>query len=268
LADNFSPHLGPLIAALGPQIDRSIISHYSAFLCSPNPNLQYFAAFSFPAVANSVGRSRFSSELLPSFERCCSASDVRVRRTIAFGLSSFASVVDRSFVTDAAFNLIRDIPEVSIGVISRLSELLPHVEDRNAFLLCFRNPSARFISWRMRLHVSEQIRKCSQFFNRQPLIDCASELIDDPVAAVRNDAAKSLGELLCEEDLWITDDLTESVSHWGRLYAAKILGFAHLKVALRAKRSIQKLLSDPVFAVRIEAEKVWNRIEEETERKA
>jgi hypothetical protein len=231
-----------------------------SFLASPNSDVQYSAAFSFAAVANALGRDRFSSELLASFQRCCSAGDSRVRRTLAFGLASFAAVVDRPNLTDAAFDLVRDIPDVAIGVISRLADLLVHVDDQCAFAVAVRNPGARFAAWRMRLRVSEQLRRCKAFFDRRTLIDCACELIDDPVAAVRTDAAVSLAELLRAEDIAIAEDLADSIGHSGRFIAARVLRLASPAVAECGRECIRMLAGDRVPEVRAEAEAALRRI--------
>jgi hypothetical protein len=258
-ADRIVTRLGPLIGALGRDVSREIVAQYTALLSSPNPDIQYAVAFSFPAVANAVGAVRFSEELLCSFQDCCAASDIRVRRTIAFGLAAFAPVVERADLTDAAFDLVRDIPEVSIGAISHLSEILPFVDDHEAFVVCFLAPRARFVSWRMRLILSEQIRKCARFFDHQAMLDCACELVEDSVAAVRSDAVLSLGEILLESDLGIAEDLEVSVNHWARLSAVRILQVVRPAVAVRGREIARRLMKDRVPAVRVAAEIAWRR---------
>jgi hypothetical protein len=245
---------------IGSAVSPALLGHYSLLLSHPNADVQYTAAFSFSAVALSVGPTRFSAELLHPFHRCCSSPDVRVRRTLSFALASFAAVVDRSALTDAAFDLVRDVPDVSIGAISSLSDILPLVDDQAAFVVCLRSPGARFVAWRMRIVVSQQLRRCAPFFDRTMLLDCASELIDDAVACVRIDAVRSVGALMREDDVWMADDFANSVNHWTRLCAARILQIAALAVARRASDTALRLARDPVVAVREAAQAAWGRI--------
>jgi hypothetical protein len=110
--------------------------------------MQYAVAFSFPAVANALGPARFIGELQPALKLCIGADDIRTHRTLAFGLAAFAKVVPRVSLTGIAFDLARDVPDVAIGVISQLSELLPLIDDAKAFVFCLRIPAARFVVWR------------------------------------------------------------------------------------------------------------------------
>jgi hypothetical protein len=252
--------LGPVIGPLGSGVSPAVVRHYSLLLASPSADVQWTAAFSFPAVANALGSARFVRELLPSFKRCCSAEDPRVRRTLAFGLSAFAPIVPRSDLTDAAFDLARDIPDVSVGIVSHLSEILPLVDDRGAFAICIRNPGARFPSWRMRLRVSEQLRRCAAFLDRGALLDCACELIDDDVAAVRSDAVRSLAALIREGDLAIVEDFAASVNHWTRLCAARLMQSLPAPIAARARGVLPPLIGDRAIAVRTEATVAWQRL--------
>jgi hypothetical protein len=111
---------------------------------------------------------------------------------------------------------------VSTGVMSNLSDILPHVDDASSLIFWLANPTAKFMDWRMRLYMSQQLRKSAPFFDRSELFDCAYELLKDDVAAVRNDAAVSFTELETEDNGSVVQDLANSENHWTRLGIAKV----------------------------------------------
>jgi hypothetical protein len=246
--------LGPILGTLGPSVNPALITQYTQFLSSGDPEISYRSAFSFPAVALALGSARFESELADVFERCIDSGDVKVRRTLAFGLVTFSDIMTADRLYNSLSSLLKDLSEVAIGVVSSLGALLPLVQDRETLSFALANPTGRFSDWRMRLRVSEQLRECNRFFARDELLESAVELMEDEVAAVRDDAALSFARLLKLGDGDIVRPVAESECHWTRLCAAKALQWCEMDVLKECRDVVVKLTEDPVIAVRSHAE--------------
>lgn len=248
----------PIVSTIGVNTSEELIQKYCHCLLSEEENVAYSVAFAFPAVALAIGPARFNKELYPSFLSALQSYDLRVRRTLSFSLSTYAQSFTPSDLCIAVSTLLKDLPYVSIGVISNLSAILPYVDDKQSLLFCLLNPSSKYSEWRMRLKVSEQLRKCKPFFNKDTLIKSAFELVEDGVAAVRKDAVRSIAELMDEKDIKKLKKMSESENHWTRLCAAEICGLVKLDDDSKIQKILKKLNDDKVFAVKNEAQRILN----------
>jgi hypothetical protein len=246
--------IGPLIGVIGGSVSPVIVRHYTQFLMSHDSDTACSSAFCFPAVVLAIGPDRYTSELSDFFRACLVESEVRTRRSLACGLVSCAHLVNRDELYDIVSELLKDVSEVMIGVLSNLSDLVELVDDRATLLFGLTNPTGRFADWRGRLRLSEQIRKCAQYFDRNELFESAMELIEDEVAVVRADAAVSLGRLARVKDIELIRAAAENESHWTRLSIAKAFQYMDVQVAIAGRDVLDRLLMDPVLAVKSNAE--------------
>lgn len=246
----------PILSTIGPDISEELVKKYCHCLLSEEENVAYSVAFAFSAFALVIGSERFNKEVYPSFANALQSYDLRVRRTLSFSLALYAQLFTPSDLCITVSTLLKDLPFVSIGVISNLSTILPYVDDKQSLLFCLLNPSSKYSEWRTRLKVSEQLRKCKQFFDRETLLKSALELVEDDVAVVRKDAVKSISELMNEDDIEKLKKLAKSENHWTRLSAAEICGLVKLDDYTHIKKILTKLHDDKVFAVKTEAQKI------------
>ncbi|OHT00131.1 HEAT repeat family protein [Tritrichomonas foetus] len=249
----------PIINTIGKSVSQDLIQKYCYFLLSDHENQAFSVAFSFSAVALGIGADRFHQELFPSFTRALQSFDNRVRRTLSFSLTTFSHLFNPSELCETVCTLLKDMPFVSIGVVSNLSDILPHVDDKESLLFCLLNPSAKYSEWRMRLKVSEQLRKCQNFFDREELLDSAMELVEDEVAVVRKDAVISFASLMEKKDMPKLKELATNENHWIRLCAAQIIGQKNWDDK-QTKEILKILRKDSVYAVQKEANSVHNRM--------
>ncbi|OHT04447.1 HEAT repeat family protein [Tritrichomonas foetus] len=250
--DCVSKNLGPLVAELGRLADRSLVSQYCTALCSTDPNIAFASAYSFPAVILGIGKER-KNEVATAFDEASSSREFRVRRTLAYGLMSFAHLLEKDYLVENAINFLRDIPAVSIGIIESLDRFLEMVPERSSeFFFCLQEPQ-RYPEWRVRLKVSEQCRLCAKFYKREELLLVAEQLAVDEVWAVRKDAAKSVALHIQKSDISFLEKLSESRMYYERQEAALIISLIEQKWVSECTKIIERLSSDQVANVRIMA---------------
>lgn len=246
----------PILNTIGSNASEELVKKYCHCLLSEEENVAYSVAFTFTAFALGIGAERFNKEVYPSYINALQSYDLRVRRTLSFSLKEYVQFFTPGDLCISVSTLLKDLPYVSIGVISNLSFILPYVDDKQSLLFCLLNPSSKYSEWRMRLKISEQLRKCKKFFDRETLLKSALELVEDDVAVVRKDAVKSTSELMNEDDIGKLKKLAKSENHWTRLSAAEICGLIKLDDYSQIKKIITKLHNDKVFAVKNEAQKI------------
>lgn len=244
-----SKHLGAIISTLGSKVDKSVVIKYCASLESEDSDMAFHAAFAFPAVALTLGESRWK-EIKASFEHAIQSPENMVRRSLSFGLSSFAPLLDPEDLSRISLQFLNDLPAVGIGIISHISNILRFVNDREPFKPYISDPF-KYNQWRIRLQISEQIRLCIDYLDRPFLIGIASQLIHDDVIAVRKDAVISLAKLMDNESTYIISDLANSDYFRDRICAAAIYQFLNTKLFHDDYTILEKLSKDPIPTVRI-----------------
>ena len=247
-------NLGPLISTFGENVDSSYVQKYTQALNSPDPALAYASAFSFPAVALTLGKKRWN-ELKDAFEIAILSHEFRVRKTLAYGLLSYGFIMEPSELSDVACGFLRDLPNIADGIIKHLYQILPSVENQDSFLFSLMDPSSKYREWRIRWHVSEQLRYCMDTFDNAALYQSAKELIQDEVAVVRNDAAISFGVLMKEENIIDLKHLAKNPDHHIRIAAANVFNNVDSNIAFKAVSILKTLCEDPVPNVRVAAVK-------------
>jgi HEAT repeat protein len=245
-------NLGPLIASIGANCDAVIVNKFSAALSSTDLGLCFSAAYAFPAVARVLGQKRFS-ELAPGFEAVVNSPEYRVRRSIAYGLFEYASVIPPQELSDAVSSFLKDIPTVAIGIFANLNCLLPILSDHARLIQALENPQG-LQSWRARFEISKQLLLCQPFFDRSALLKIAQTLVTDSVWKVRRDAALSVATLMEEADLLFLIRLAKNGNARERISAAWII--KNMKFELLIDVVIERLralLRDSVANVRAAA---------------
>lgn len=261
-------NIGPLVAQLGKQADRSLVSQYCNALFSTDVNIAYAAAYSFPAVAISIGADRFD-ELQSGFEHASASREYMVRRTLAYGLIEYAEVFGEDDLYETAINFLKDVPNVSIGILTNLDQYIEMMIDKkDDFLFALQNPS-RFKEWRLRMEISKQIRKCQKYFKREDLIEIAKQLVVDSVWVVRCDAADSFVQLMNEDDVKFACDLATHSEYYVREEASRIIRLMESKYVDKNEDDIfevlKKLSTDKVANVKIEAARATRYLLKERE---
>ena len=260
-----SKNLGQIISLIGGRSDSQIIAKYCALLFSRDATTQFLAAYSFSGVALALGTSRWS-KLEAAYDIACSSKYHNVRRTLAYGLQAFAHLLDPNTLVTVSSTFLRDFPVVALGVVSSLHKILEIIEDKKglvagkeSLLFALQDPS-RYKSWRMRFHVSEQLRYCSKFYDSEVLFESAKDLVKDDVYQVRKDAVLSFCHLLTQERLSFIPSLISSDIYWERATAAKIIGTADIELGKQMIPDLIKLCHDNVANVRLAAVDAANKI--------
>jgi HEAT repeat protein len=118
----------------------------------------------------------------------------------------------------------------------------------------------KYQEWRIRLKVSEQLRRCSEYFDKEFLMKSAKSLVMDRIAIVRKDAAQSFADLMDEEDISVIKEMSESRTHWLRATAAWICGRAREEMLESCLPVVARLCKDRVPNVRIAAANALDRM--------
>lgn len=249
-------NIGPLVAQLGKQADRSLVSQYCNALFSTDANIAYAAAYSFPAVAISIGADRFD-ELRSGFDHASASREFMVRRTLAYGLIEYATILGPEDLYDATMNFLKDIPSVSVGILTNLDRFIEFLIDKkDDFLWALQDP-CRFKEWRLRMEISKQLRKCQQFFKREDLVAIAKQLVIDGVWVVRCDAADSFVELMDDDDVKFVCNLASYREYYVREEASRIIRLMDSNYIDENEKDVfdalKKLSEDKVANVKIEA---------------
>lgn len=227
-------NLGPLILSLGSKLcSKALVSKYCVSLSSNDVNESYVAAFSLPAVCIALGKERFS-ELRGSLNIAVNSKEFRIRRTLSFGLLSFAYILTENELFELAMNFLLDIPPVAIGVMSNLNVIASMISCklRPKLLFCLVDPATKYHMWRMRLKVSEQLRYCADLFNSN---ENQSPEIDS-------------NELFINKEIELSDSIEKSIPHSSRNEISNQQDCFQL-----LKHSAMELMRDPVAIVRKDA---------------
>jgi serine/threonine-protein phosphatase 4 regulatory subunit 1 len=243
-------NLGPLIAQFGATVQSPLVTKYCTLLSSIDFSIAFSAAFAFPAVALALGKARWP-EVKRAFEVAIGAQDYQIRRTLAFGLASFGPILDPETLCGVAKDFLNDVSEVAVGIITNLYQLVQYVGRKEELLFCLLEPRRKYPKWRMRLRVSEQLRYCSDDFDRAALMASATELLRDDVAFVRNDAMLSFVCLMRDDDLGVLAQLMASSNWVDRLVVAAMVGYFDDYFVPAGVAMLEALSNDRVASVRV-----------------
>jgi serine/threonine-protein phosphatase 4 regulatory subunit 1 len=244
--------LGALMAQFGSSADAGLVTKYCSLLAAGDSDMAYSAAFSFPAVALALGKARWN-EIKPAFDITVASQNHLVRRTLAFGLVSFAPLMEELELRRMLLDYLNDISEVAVGVLTNLYQIIRYIENKAEVLECLVGLLQKNPSWRIRLRVSEQLRYCSEDFDHAVLRDSAKLLLRDQVATVRNDAILSFVCLMTKEDISFVEKLVESRYFVDRIVAAAMVGYFPDEVLPQAVPLLIALCADAVPNVRVSA---------------
>ncbi len=215
-------HLGPFLATLPPAaITPAVLAPFIAMAPRvdpprgtmpastppPDAELSIFCAFSFPAVAFTLGGARWD-ELRPLFLVLARHPEKKVRRPISYALHDIARVVGPDLTFRDLFPVFdlfcRDVDDVRRGVIRGMAPFLAslHPADREACVPVLRETldSVPARGWRLRRLLARQMHSLARIFSPMMVFaqvrPVAESLLKDEVAAVRNAVAVRLAPLL------------------------------------------------------------------------
>eukprot|EP00850_Spirogloea_muscicola_P008787 SM000048S16499 [mRNA] locus=s48:79957:86068:+ [translate_table: standard] len=218
--------LGPLISVLDCPLQQSarLVELYTSMAdpSSEDSRLRMYCAFNFPAVVQKLGSERWH-ELSTSFQVLLTCDQEAVRRSLAYSLHELAKILgsnlSESHLLPAFFTLTEDVDEVRPGLLKNLVnfvEVLPR-KCRAQSLRLLRDVPWRSEGQEQQAKFSERVVKCSSLWSlrtvladqlddlarlldpsevKSILVPFALQLCRDPVAGVRNDAARQLGGLI------------------------------------------------------------------------
>jgi hypothetical protein len=244
-----SQSLGSIIAAIGAVVSSALVSHYCVLIVSPDMDVAFSAAYSFPAVALALGKRKWS-DLECVFQAGIGSPEYRVRRSLAFGLLSFADLLQPERLRYYAAELGKDICDVAIGIIANLHKLLPILDETAGFVDCLTRPRVRHPKWRTRVEVARQLRLCASFFDREVLVASAKELLRDQVPRVRKEAVASFVELMNGADFAFVLELGAGRDWVDRLTAVAVFEFVKAEFVDAGADLLAKLAEDRVPNVR------------------
>ncbi|KAA0160995.1 hypothetical protein FNF31_04069 [Cafeteria roenbergensis] len=215
-------HLGPFLATLPPAaITPAVLAPFIAMAPRvdpprgtmpastppPDAELSIFCAFSFPAVAFTLGGARWD-ELRSLFLVLARHPEKKVRRPISYALHDIARVVGPDLTFRDLFPVFdlfcRDVDDVRRGVIRGMAPFLAslHPADREACVPVLRETldSVPARGWRLRRLLARQMHSLARIFSPMMVFaqvrPVAESLLKDEVAAVRNAVAVRLAPLL------------------------------------------------------------------------
>ena len=170
--------------------------------------LASYCAYSFPAVALTLGRGRWA-ELRPLFFALSRDVQRKVRRPLAFALHELARILGPELAEQdlvPAFDLyLRDVDEVKAGAVRSLAPFLSALgpsRAREAYLPVLDElvRSAMPHNWRFRKMLASQLPALCQLFSPESMHEAIAPfallLLADPVAEVREEAGGGVPALL------------------------------------------------------------------------
>eukprot|EP01006_Ploeotia_vitrea_P035466 TRINITY_DN65877_c14_g1_i1.p1 TRINITY_DN65877_c14_g1~~TRINITY_DN65877_c14_g1_i1.p1 ORF type:complete len:913 (+),score=448.99 TRINITY_DN65877_c14_g1_i1:27-2765(+) len=205
--------LGRFIYALGSNLlTQELLEHYVEV-----PNLSdsvvdadvaYSCAFSFPAVAMTLGPDRFE-EILPTLRALSKHTKFNVRRTLSHSLYEIAAIIGPALSARYLAGLfelfLRDLDEVRMGAINTISRFLAALPEsfRGNFLAhvwsVVRQSEAVKV-WRYRHSLAAQLADLAHVLPRDvvvtQLVPLARRFAEDKVAVVRDQASLHIGQLM------------------------------------------------------------------------
>lgn len=247
-------------------VNETILGHYCSMASGPTGDLgtdnelRQYCAFSFPAVALTVGPERWG-ELRETYHLLVQSRSTAVRQTLAASLHEIAAILkDQKSVEEELVpvfeELIQDIEVVQMGVVKHLAHFLAHLSRncRISYIPEMHNilHTVNPFNWRLRECVAVQLPVLIDMPGAEnvyvTLFPLVMTLLQDPVALVRKGSfegvakmvvvlAKLTGDLAWEDsDEKVDVSASESDKHR-----------AHLESVIRA---INSLASGDTFQLR------------------
>lgn len=202
--------LGVFLHALGSElVTPTLLRHFTGIPSMSDSEVDgevnYYCAFNFPAVVQTVTRARWS-ELAECFGLLVKDRKFHVRRCLACSLHIVAEILGteltEQYLLPAADVFLKDIDEVRVGVVKHLSSLLAVISPskREKYIEVLWEVQRHNDVWRWKSHLARQM---GLFANLFPIARVSTDirqilfaLIIDNAASVRNIACESMGALL------------------------------------------------------------------------
>ncbi|XP_076385857.1 serine/threonine-protein phosphatase 4 regulatory subunit 1 isoform X1 [Megachile rotundata] len=174
-------------------------------------DILHYCAFSFPAVALTLGREHWCY-LLPTYKLLLNADQWKIRRTLASSIHEIATILGEeltaSDLVPAYHCFIQDVDEVRIGVLKHLAAFLkilkptdrfPYLPKLKEFLV-----TDNEWNWRFRKELATQLLEIVNLFAPMQLeryiVPLSLELLNDKVAAVRHVALSLVTQIVAQSD--------------------------------------------------------------------
>lgn len=229
--------LGPFLATLPQEhITPSLLRYYTSMAVSSEDSaepaddeLKLFCAFSFPAVALTLGNERWS-ELSPTFTSLVRDAQWQVRRTLSFSLHEVAKILGPELAEKELLGtfdlLLHDLDEVKAGVITHLGNFLDQLGPpcRESYLPILKeiHASSTPTNWRFREILASQLPLLGTLFTPPAtfsvVVPLVFELLNDSVACVRETTYEAVGVLvkrLGQSEVAWRDELLKKVVEFG-----------------------------------------------------
>ena len=167
--------------------------------------ISHHCAFSFPAVALTLGRENWPL-LKQAYEELADAREYRVRRTMASSIHELARILGEELagrdLVPIYDLIIKDLDEVRIGALKHLSSFLKVLSRQDRYLLLPRLVSFITVetdrNWRFREEVASRLLETVELFSpknvSEHIAPLSLPLLVDKVAAVRHMALALVSE--------------------------------------------------------------------------
>jgi hypothetical protein len=245
-------HVGEIITYIGDAADEEMISLYESSCKSLDADVSFACAFSFPGVIGALGVAHLPS-WLDLFDYFLSNEQLRIRRSIAFGLWLYAHLFESRRLLDVILMIMNDDAAVSVGIFTNFHQIVRFVSDAKELAFIFENPRVSYGEWRIRRLIAEQIRYCLEYFEHTVLFTCAKELLTDDIAVVRNEAVQTCAALYMKSDSEALKELSQSKRYRDRLCVASVILGLDPENRIDQVELVRKLANDQVSLVRMKA---------------
>lgn len=203
--------LGPLLFALEVElITPELLALYTGIpelsTSLVDVDVNFFCAFTFPAVATRLGADRWP-ELNSTFATLCKDTKFKVRRTLSHSLHELALLLGpdatQQYLLEPFTHFLKDLDEVRIGVVSHLATFFDvlseeaKLEHIDVIREVQNEPDT---NWRFRRVLAAQLDELAMVF---PVDTVATQIVPvllslcrDRISAVRSEAVARVGNFL------------------------------------------------------------------------
>lgn len=201
--------IGPFIATLG-RTDKldTLLAYFRRMVFNQaaigDSDAMSYCAFSFPGVLLTVGPDDWA-KLQDIYEALTNSLLWKVRKTLAHSLHEIAKLLGIERTEEVLLptfdKYLKDLDEVKVGVLKHFPQFLEYVrpETRTQYISICHDIQKDTLNWRFRKLIARDLAVLCRLFGPEvtisDLLPIAVDLLQDPVAVVRQTANASVGRV-------------------------------------------------------------------------